>query len=96
MNKKQLILINIMAVTILVAVFTPLVLGGETEKTIVGVVNNESYLEAADGNLFKVVETEMGVDLLERVGEKLEVMGVITEENGVKVIRVTAFTAVEE
>ncbi len=91
-----MIRINVLVITILGAMFIPFGLASDAEITVVGVVTEDGYLELNDQKRIKVMDTEMGIELQDRVGKKIEVLGIITEEEGIKTIRVSAFTTLVE
>lgn len=66
------------------------------EVTVVGTVTEEGLLEAADGRVMEVLDTEEGAELLGQAGKKVEVTGVVAEDGDTITIEVTNFTIVEE
>jgi hypothetical protein len=67
-----------------------------TETTVVGLLNEDWAIEGEDGVLYEVEDSEMGNELLNNVGKKVEVTGTVSESEGVKSIRVSKYTVVGE
>ena len=67
-----------------------------TETTIVGLLNEDWAIEGDDGVLYEVEDSEMGNELLNHVGKKVEVVGTVNESDGMKSIQVTKYTVIEE
>lgn len=65
------------------------------QVTIVGTVNESYQIVTQDGAVYEVADTDMGNDLLNHVGEKVEATGMISEEDGTKIIKVTGFRVIE-
>ena len=60
--------------------------------TIQGQVNEENQLVDQDGNIYQIAETEEGMQVMDMVGEKVEVRGTVTEQEGAKEITVESFS----
>lgn len=60
--------------------------------TIQGQVNEENQLVDQDGNVYQIAETEQGMEVMDMVGEKVEVRGTVTEQEGAKEITVESFS----
>jgi len=60
--------------------------------TIQGQVNEENQLVDQDGNIYQIAETEQGMQVMDMVGEKVEVRGTVTEQEGAKEITVESFS----
>jgi len=60
--------------------------------TIQGQVNEENQLVDQDGNVYQIAETEEGMQVMDMVGEKVEVRGTVTEQEGAKEITVESFS----
>ncbi len=86
--------IKILAVLVLTLVLAIPVLA--VEMTVIGTVNDISQIVTDEGNVYEVADTDMGNDLLNHPGEKVEVTGTISEEEGVKIIRVAAYMVLEK
>lgn len=66
------------------------------DVTIVGEVN-DTYQIVSDGRVYDVAENQIGEDLvLNYIGEKVKVLGAVTERDGENVIEVKSFVPVEE
>ena len=66
------------------------------QQAIVAWVTDDLAIETDDGEVLEVADTDMGNDLLHHVGKKVEVVGKITETDGIKTIRVVSYTVIEE
>ena len=86
--------VRILAVLVLALVLATPVLAAEV--TLIGKVNDSYQIETDQGDVYDVADTDIGDELLNHVGEKVEVTGTISEEEGVKIIRVAAYTVLEE
>ena len=65
------------------------------EVTVVGKINENYQIVTEDGIVYEVADTEMGNDMLNHVGKFVEALGVVTEEKGAKVIKVTSYVFIE-
>jgi hypothetical protein len=86
--------IGILVVLILTLILAIPVLA--TEMKIIGKVNDNYQIETDQGDVYEVADTDMGNELLSHVGEKVEVTGTVSEEEGVKIIRVAVYIVLEE
>lgn len=60
--------------------------------TIQGQVNEDSQLVDDNGEVYDIADTtDEGMQVMELVGEKIEVRGTLTEDEGVKEITVESF-----
>lgn len=66
------------------------------EVTITGTVNENYEIVASDGTTYEVADTDMGNDLLDHVGETVEVLGEVTQVEGAKVINVKSYKILEK
>ncbi len=67
------------------------------EVTISGTVNDYYGIETDDGEVYEIGDNEQGDELVEHVGARVEVTGMVEEdEDGVKVITVTSFVLLED
>jgi len=67
------------------------------EVTIFGTVNDYYQIETDDGEVYEIGDNEQGDELIEHMGERVEVTGTVEEdEDGVKVIMVMSFVVIEE
>lgn len=60
-----------------------------------GKVIEGSKLSTEEGEVYEVVVTEAGQDLLQNDGKMVEVKGFVVEKEGKKVIEVESFTVIE-
>ena len=82
-------------IMVMVAVM-PLAAAASDTATIEGEVNDSLQIVASDGQVYEVLETPQGNELVENhVGEKVKVTGTVQEEGDVKTIGVTTFTIIE-
>jgi len=61
------------------------------ETTITGMVKDTFEIEADDGTIYFIDETDTGFDLVAHAGKIMEVTGEVTEDGDMKTITVTAF-----
>lgn len=90
---KRMTLISLLAVIALV--FATGVALAADPVTIQGQVNEENQLVDQDGTAYMIVETEQGTQVMDMVGEKVEIRGTVEETMGKKQITVESFTIVE-
>lgn len=62
---------------------------------IVGTVNEFDQLVAENGTIYEIDITDAGNELVEEVGKKVEVTGVIEDLEGVKSISVSSYRIIE-
>ena len=88
---KRMTWISILAVIALV--FATGVAMAAEPVTITGQVNEDSQLVDENGEIYNIADTnEEGMQVMELVGEKIEVRGTLTEEEGSKEITVESFS----
>jgi hypothetical protein len=75
-------------------VFLPFVFADQ-QTTITGVVNDTYQIIGKDGTVYEVADTDVGNDLLNHVGKTVQATGIVTEEEGVKVISVESYTVAD-
>jgi hypothetical protein len=63
--------------------------------TVIGTISEEFYLETDLGERYEIGETQKGDELLEYVGQKVQVNGTIVEEEGNRTINVISFKLIE-
>ena len=63
--------------------------------TIQGQVNEDNQLEDQDGNTYNIADTEAGPQVMDMVGEKVEVKGTVKEDMGEKEITVESFNVMK-
>ena len=68
----------------------------EQEMMISGTINGTNQLVDKDGQIFNVVDTEAGHELLIHIGQKVQVKGTVLENEGKKEISVSAYEIIKE
>ena len=68
----------------------------DSEVSISGVVNENGQLVDNEGRTYDIVENEEGHEVIEMVGHKVSLKGIMTESDGVKMIAITDFKLVED
>jgi type 1 fimbria pilin len=63
--------------------------------TIQGQVNEDNQLVDQDGNTYNIADTEAGQQVMDMVGEKVEVKGTVKEDMGEKEITVESFNVMK-
>jgi hypothetical protein len=63
------------------------------ETTITGMVKDTFEIEADDGTVYFIDETDTGFDLVAHAGKVMEVTGEVSEDGDMKIITVTSFKA---
>jgi hypothetical protein len=79
----------------LVPMFAGLALGGE-DVTIVGTINEDNQIIDDAGVVYEVADNEVGEEVIEQVGQKLQVRGTVIEGEDGKMITITSYTVIEE
>jgi hypothetical protein len=51
---------------------------------------------ADDGQIYEVVDTEKGAEVVDLVGKKVKVTGTVEEKDGEQVITVTSYEVIKE
>jgi hypothetical protein len=65
------------------------------ETTITGMVMDTFEIEAQDGTIYVIDETDTGFDLAAYAGTVMQVTGEVTEDGDIKVISVSSFKPAE-
>jgi len=68
----------------------------DQELMITGTINNASQIVDKDGQIFDVVDTQAGKELVTHVGLKVQVKGTVMESEGKKQISVSAYEIIKE
>jgi len=89
---KRMTLISLL--TVVALVFATGVGLAADPINIQGQVNEDNQLVDQDGMVYEIAETEQGMQVMDLVGEKVEVRGTVTEEMGAKQITVESFNIV--
>jgi hypothetical protein len=83
----------------LLAVFTLVFAAGlgiaAEPVTLQGEVTEDNQLMTDDGEVYDIADTEKGAQVMEMVGEKIEVRGTLSEDEDSKEITVESFSVVE-
>jgi hypothetical protein len=90
---RKMMIVSLLAVFALVFA-TGLGIAAEP-VTIQGEVTEDNQLVTEDGEVYDIADTEQGAQVLEMVGEKIEVRGTLSEDEGDKEITVESFSVVE-
>jgi hypothetical protein len=92
-NMKRAFVIGLLAVMLVGFAFGA---GLASEPVVIqGQVTEDNQLMDDAGNVFDIADTEAGNEVIENVGQKVEIEGTLMEDNGVKVISVDAFRILE-
>ena len=65
-------------------------------KVITGTVNDDYQIVTDKGTAYTVEEGEIGDEVVELVGRKVKVTGMVEESEGEKMITVTSYVIIEE
>jgi len=68
----------------------------DSEVSISGVINEDGQLVDNEGRTYDIAENEEGHEVMEMVGHKVSVKGIMTESDGVKIIAITDFKLLED
>ena len=88
-------LISKVLVIMVVMVFAGSAMAASEMIVLQGQVTEDSQILDDEGNVFDIADTEKGNELIENVGQKVQIEGTVIEEEGVKVITVESFHIVE-
>lgn len=86
-------IITVMAVLISIALMAGPCLAGDT--MVSGKVTADNQLMGDDGQIYEVVDTDSGNELLQHTEKKVAVKGMVAEQDGKKMITVTSFEVIE-
>lgn len=90
---KRKVFISLLMVIALV--FAAGVALAEESVTIQGQVNEDNQLVDQDGNTYNIADTDAGQQVMDMVGEKVEVKGTVKEDMGEKEITVESFNVMK-
>ena len=65
------------------------------EVTIVGTVNGSFQIIGTDGTIYEVEDTDLGLEVLEMVGTKVQVIALLEEDEDIKYLTITSYTVLE-
>lgn len=95
MNKNiKKLLMGALIVSFVFMVAGPALSGGDV--TIVGTLNDDNQIVDSAGVVYEVAENDMGEEVMEHVGKKMEIKGTVMEEEDSKMITITSYTVLEE
>lgn len=95
MNKNiKKLLMGALIVSFVFMVAGPALSGGDV--TIVGTLNDDNQIVDNAGVVYEVAENDMGEEVMEHVGKKMEIKGTVMEEEDSKMITITSYTVLEE
>lgn len=95
MKKIQYVSIFALALAVMMAGLVAVSMASE-QQAVIAWVSDDLTIETDDGEVLDVADTDVGNDLLRHVGKKVEVVGEITQIEGIKTIRVASYTVIEE
>lgn len=78
-----------------VSTFAGLALAAE-DVTIIGTINEDNQLVDVSGTVYELADNEMSGEVLEHVGEKVQVMGTVMEGDDGKTITIISYEVIEE
>ena len=77
-----------------VSMFAGFAIGADV--TIVGTVNDDNQIVDDTGAIYDVADNEKGEELMEHVGQKIQVKGTVMEGDDGKLITITSYSVIEE
>ncbi len=80
---------------IMVSLISGLAISGE-RLTITGAVNEDYEIVADDGDAYEVKSNQMGDEVVELVGKRVRVPGVVEEMGDSKMITITSYEVIGE
>ena len=92
-NKRLEIVATGIGILVFILIFSGQVFADEV--TVVGMVNDNYQIVTEGGTVYEVADTDMGNDMLNHVGSVVEASGTVTEEEGLKVIKVRSYLVIE-
>ena len=95
MKRHKKSLLTGLCVVFTIALIFGAAFSGET-KVITGTVNDDYEIVTDEGTAYTVQEGEMGDEVVELVGRKVKVTGIVEESEGEKMITVTSYVIIEE
>ena len=64
--------------------------------TITGTVNGDYQIVDDNGKVYEVADNDVGNEVVELVGKKVQVKGSIMDADGTQIINILSYTIVEE
>jgi len=65
------------------------------EQIILGSINEKYQITGQDGKIYEIAKEDREPDLLQGIGKKVEVVGVVEKEGGKMIIRISQFSIIE-
>lgn len=97
MRRRESNVLRVLVVTWVMILVMPLAAMAAETVTIAGEVNDSYQLVDSQGQVFEIVDTAKGNDLVENhIGEKAKVTGTVEQDQDVKILTVTTFKIVDE
>ncbi len=90
---KKMMIVSLLAVFTLVFAIG-VGIAAET-VTLQGQVTEDNQFMAEDGEVYDIADTEKGSEVMELVGQEIEVRGTLSEDEGDKEITVESFSVME-
>jgi len=87
------VFISVVALTLAAFIFGAAY--ADDAKTVMGTVNADNQIVAADGTVFEVADTDIGHQVLDLVGQTVKVTGTIEELEKTKIITITEYQIVQ-
>ena len=90
---KKMMIVSLLAVFTLVFAIG-VGIAAETVK-LQGQVTEDNQFMAEDGEVYDIADTEKGSEVMELVGQEIEVRGTLSEDEGDKEITVESFSVMD-
>jgi len=94
MIKHKKYLLACLCVMTLAVFLSGIAIGDST--TITGTINDNYQIVTDDGNVYDVEDNEKGAEVVDLVGKKITVTGMVNETDEMKVISITSYEVIEE
>lgn len=85
----------VLAVMMVLALVAGAAVAVETQ-TVVGIVTDGFQIEAEDGSVYDIADSEKGTELLAQVGKKVMAKGTVVIEGDYKTLTIESFTVLGE
>jgi hypothetical protein len=95
MGKKSLVLLYGILVLAIVANLMTNTVSAEQEITVKGTVNEIGQLIDDNDAVYEIADTQMGIEVMELLGQEVSVTGTVMDADGTKIITVTGYEIVE-
>ena len=94
-NRRVSIFIFLPLALLCLAVFATPAIAQSVVVTVVGVVTEDSQLVADDGEIYEVAASREGEAVKELLDKRVQVTGSVSEQNGIKIIKVTSYQVIK-